>query len=206
MFFKGMPLGGMQTNCYILGDEESGKCAVFDPAAEADKILSFVEGNGFKVQYIILTHVHADHIMGLDKLKKLTDAKIVVHKGDAEMLNDSSYTLSDLFLSTAPQSTVDIVANDGDILELGSLNLNVIHTPGHTLGGMCVFCGDTLVAGDTLFASSIGRTDFPGGDYDTLIESIKDKLMVLDDDINVYPGHGMPTTIGYERKNNPYLR
>lgn len=206
MFFKGISLGGMQTNCYILGDEVSKKCAVFDPAADADKILDYVAEKGFTVKYIILTHVHADHIMGVDKLKRLTGAELVAHRGDAEMLNDSGYTLSNLFLSPAPVSKVDIVANDGDVLELGILKLNIIHTPGHTLGGMCVLCKDVLVAGDTLFAQSIGRTDFPGGDYDILISSIKNKLMILDDDINVYPGHGMPTTIGYERKNNPYLK
>lgn len=205
MFLKRLPLGSMQTNCYILADEDTKECAIFDPSAEPDRIMSVVEENGFDVKYIILTHVHADHVMALDKVKRLTDADIVAHRCDAEMLNDNGYTLSNLFFTSAPQSKANVVAEDGDTLTIGNLKLRFIHTPGHTLGGMCILCGDTLISGDTLFAGSVGRTDFPGGDHKKLIDSIKDKLMVLDDDINVYPGHGPSTTIGYERENNPYL-
>ncbi len=205
MIIDRLILGNLQTNCYILADEQTKECAVFDPAAEAGRIIAAIEKRNLKVKYIILTHVHIDHIMALDELKDLTGAQIVASTAEAELLNDNMGTLAELFSTVPPFSKADITVSDGDVLCLGKAEMKFIHTPGHTIGGMCILCGDILVSGDTLFASSIGRTDFPGGSHSQLISSINDKLMKLNDDVQVYPGHGMPTTIGTERVGNPFI-
>lgn len=205
MILERLVLGGLQTNCYVLGDEESKECAVFDPADDADRIMSVVNRYGLKVKYIILTHVHIDHIMALDKLKKITDSKIVVHSAEANLLNDETGTLAQLFGAVPPESKADVTVSDGDTLCIGNAEVKFIHTPGHTVGGMCALCGDELISGDALFSESVGRTDFPGGDHSQLISSIKNKLLTLEDKICVHPGHGPSTTIGHERVYNPYL-
>ena len=198
-------LGNLQTNCYILSDEATGECVVFDPAAEADRIISAIKKHNLKVKYIVLTHVHIDHILALDELKSETGAQVVANSLEAELLNDIHGTLADLFSALPPNSRVDITVSDGDTLAFGQSELKFIHTPGHTVGGMCILCDDLLVSGDTLFASSVGRTDFPGGNHGQLIESINSKLMKLDDSVKVFPGHGPSTTIGAERESNPFL-
>lgn len=205
MILERLVLGGLQTNCYVLADEETKECAVFDPAADADRIMSVVNQYGLNVKYIILTHVHIDHIMALDELKEITGAEIVVHVAEAKLLNDSNGTLAQLFGTVPPESKADMTVSDGDSLYLGKAEIKFIHTPGHTVGGMCALCGDTLISGDALFAESIGRTDFPNGNHSQLISSIKNKLLTLEDNICVYPGHGPSTTIGHERDYNPYL-
>ncbi|MBQ6998820.1 MAG: MBL fold metallo-hydrolase [Clostridia bacterium] len=205
MIIDRLILGNLQTNCYILADEQTKECAVFDPAAEAGRIIAAIEKRNLKVKYIILTHVHIDHIMALDELKDLTGAQIVASTAEAELLNDNMGTLAELFSTVPPCSKADITVSDGDALCLGKSEMKFILTPGHTIGGMCILCGDILISGDTLFASSVGRTDFPGGSHSQLISSINDKLMKLDDNVQVYPGHGMPTTIGDERVGNPFI-
>ncbi len=205
MIIERLTLGGLQTNCYLLADGEAGECAVFDPAAEADRILAAARRHSLRIKYIILTHVHIDHIMALDELKAATGAEIVVHSAEADLLNDSAGTLAQLFAAEPPRSRADTAVSEGDVLRLGKAELKFIHTPGHTVGGMCVLCGDILISGDTLFAESVGRTDFPGGSHAQLMQSINQKLMTLDDDIQVFPGHGPSTTIGHEREHNPYL-
>lgn len=205
MIIKRLILGSMQTNCYICGDEATRECAVIDPADECEKIIDAVKSEALSIKYIILTHCHTDHISSLDKLKAISNAPVVVHKEEAERLNDPYYTLSSLFHTTPPHTTADITVDTGDKLTLGENALSFIHTAGHTIGGMCVLCNDILFSGDTLFNQSVGRSDFPGGNHVTLITSILNKLMCLDDNIIVYPGHGEPTTIGFERNNNPYL-
>lgn len=205
MILERLILGNLQTNCYILGDEETKECAVIDPAADADRIIKVVDEHGMKVKYIILTHVHIDHITALDKIKEITGADIVVHSAEAPLLNDDNHTLAALFGTISPITESDISVSDGDTVYLGENKLTFIYTPGHTVGGMCILCGGMLISGDTLFAESIGRTDFPGGSHSQLISSIRDKLMTLEDDIRVYPGHGPSTTIGHEREANPYF-
>ncbi len=205
MIIDRLTLGNLQTNCYILSDEETKECAVFDPAAESDRIIAATQKRNLKVKYIVLTHVHIDHVMALDELKNATGAQIVSSNIEAELLNDSQGTLAELFSTNPPQSKVDIKVSDGDVLPLGNSEIKFIHTPGHTVGGICILCEDILISGDTLFASSVGRTDFPGGSHSKLISSIKDKLMNLDDSIRVFPGHGMSTTIGAERAENPFI-
>ena len=199
MILERLILGDLQTNCYILADSETKECAVFDPSAEADIILSAVNQHELKVRYIILTHVHIDHVMALDEIKKITGAPIVVHKEEADLLNDNAGTLAQLFNTTPPKAKADIKVVDGDTVFLGKKEIKFIHTPGHTIGGMCALCDNMLISGDTLFFESIGRTDFPGGNHNRLISSIKNKLMLLDNEIRVYPGHGQSTTIGHER-------
>ena len=199
MDLKRLVLGDLQTNCYILTDKETREIAVVDPSADVSRILDALYEGKTKVKYIILTHTHIDHVMALDELKKETGAQIVVHREEASHLNDAKFTLSALFSADTPKSKADISVSDGDELALGGEKLKFIHTPGHTVGGMCILCGNILVSGDTLFNQSVGRSDFPGGNHSQLIASINDKLMV-------YPGHGPSTTIGYERENNLYLQ
>ncbi len=205
MNIEKLTLGAMQTNCYILSDEKSGECAVIDPAAEAGEIIGYVRKNSLKIKYIILTHVHIDHIMALDELKKLCGAPVAVHEEEARLLNDNMGTLAQLFGTAPPASKADILLHDGDNLNLGDEVLKIIHTPGHTIGGISILCGKILISGDALLNMSIGRTDFPGGSYNQLKSSIVNKLFVLDDDTLVYPGHGEITTIGNEKSFNPFL-
>ena len=203
MDIKCLPLGNMPTNCYVLFDEKSKECAVFDPAAEGEKILSFVAG--YKVKYIVLTHMHIDHVMALDEVKEKTGAPVVVSSEDANVMNDDSFTLANFFGTTSPDTQADIKVFHGDILHLGENELKIIHTPGHTLGSICVLCDSVLISGDTLFLESVGRSDFPGGSHTTLINSIRENLFPLNDEIRVYPGHGPMTTIAHEKMYNPYL-
>lgn len=203
MVIKKLPLGNMPTNCYILADDKTKECAVFDPADEVEKIISAI--GEYKLKYIILTHMHIDHVMALDKLKEITSALVVVHSADAIALNDDNFTLANFFRTTSPETKADIIADDGDILCLGEFELKIIHTPGHTKGSMCIYCDGILISGDTLFAQSVGRTDFPGGSHSELVNSIKSKLFTLPDDTKVYSGHSDETTIGYEKMYNPFL-
>lgn len=203
MIFKRLPTGMLASNCYLVGD--SGEGAVIDPGADSRDILKMVEEAGVKVKYIILTHVHLDHICSVDRVREKTGAKVAVHEADAAALLDSRTNGSTLFGLDNTFGKADILLKDGDILELGGLKLEIIHTPGHTPGGICIKAGNSVFTGDTLFRMSIGRTDLGNGDYDDIMVSLKDRLMKLDDDTVVYPGHGASSTIGYERKHNPYV-
>lgn len=206
MNIKTAPLGELGTNFYIVTDEASKKAFAVDPGAEGELAASLIKDTGCSLEYIIITHAHADHIGALDFLKRqYTDAKIVIHSADSASLNDDNSNLCSSFYMPSPSSKADIAVNDNDILMLGKNELKFIHTPGHTKGSMCVLTDDFLISGDTLFQGSIGRCDFPGGDYGAIINSIKTKLLTLDDDLIAYPGHGNPTTIKYERENNPFL-
>ncbi len=202
MMFQRFSLGDLATNSYVLYDEKSSVAALFDAPAEADVILGFLNEKGLSLKYIFLTHAHFDHILALKELKEATDAQIVIHKDEEQYLNNTGLNLSYFPL---PEVKADVLVNDGDIIVFANTKIKVIHTPGHTLGGVCYHFDETLVSGDTLFYGSIGRYDFPMGDFDTEIRSIKEKLLILPDDIKVYPGHGPSTTIGNERKVNPYL-
>ena len=202
MELKTYTLGYMGVNSYILFDKEKGKAAVFDAPAEPEKILCFLNQHNLQLEYIFLTHGHFDHIGALDVLKAATNAKIVIHNDEEKYLNDSSLNLT---FEPLPEVFADILANDGDIFEFCGTEIKVIHTPGHTVGGVCYYFDDNLICGDTLFQGSIGRFDFPLGDFATEIKSIKERIMILPDDTKVYPGHGLSTTVGIERKENPYL-
>ncbi|MEW6096978.1 MAG: MBL fold metallo-hydrolase [bacterium] len=198
-------VGPIQSNCYILtgGDE----AIVIDPGGDAHLILNKLNELNGKLIYIINTHGHIDHIGANKKIKDATGAKILIHKKDAFMLTDSVSNLSAFFSEETISSTpADRLLEDGDYIQTSNLKLKVIHTPGHTEGGICLLGDGFVFTGDTLFESGIGRTDFPGGSCKTLIDSICKHLLVLKDETIIYPGHGRISTIGIERKNNPFLK
>ena len=205
MFLQQLQVGPLETNCYIIADEKSKIAAIIDPGENAKQIINAVNEAELKVKYIFLTHGHSDHIAALEEIKEATGAKIVIHELDAHMLTSAESNLSFLLGERFTQPSADIKLKGSEEFRLGDLFLEIIHTPGHTPGGICLKTGNIIFSGDTLFAGSIGRTDFPGGSYKTLINSIKEKLMCFDDDVVVYPGHMQPTTIGFERKHNPFL-
>ncbi len=202
MDFKIFTLGYMGVNSYVLYDKEAGKAAVFDAPAESEKILGFLNENNLKLEYIFLTHGHFDHIGCLFELKTATDAKVIIHKDEEKYLNDSSLNLT---FEPLPELFADILTKDGEVFYFCGKEIWVIHTPGHTVGGVCYYFDDCLICGDTLFQGSIGRFDFPLGDFATEIKSIKERILTLPDATKLYPGHGLLTTVGIERKENPYL-
>jgi len=193
------------TNCYVAACPETKEAIVIDPGDEAKKIYNFVTKNEFKVSAIVNTHGHWDHVGGNRDLKKLTGAPIFIHEEDAKFLTDGKLNLGSMMgkNETSPQG--DRMLKDGDVVKVGKFDLKVVHTPGHTPGGISLIGENEAFVGDTLFAGSIGRTDLPGGNYETLMTSIKNKLLPLKDEMVVYPGHGPSTTIGKERQRNPFL-
>jgi glyoxylase-like metal-dependent hydrolase (beta-lactamase superfamily II) len=194
-------VGMIGTNCYIFSDDDTNEGIIIDPGDNAKEIMRAVNENNIKAKYIILTHGHWDHIGDARKVKELTGVPILMHSLDADCMNNSKKSMGYLFGKGAVKVDADQFLNDQDELALGNTKIKVIFTPGHTLGGICLKIDNILFSGDTLFAGTIGRTDLPGGNHDTLIESIKSKLMMLEDDTVVYPGHGWSTTIGQERGN-----
>lgn len=206
MIQKGLVVGLLQVNCYILGDEETKEAVVIDPGGDEDEILDALLSENLKLKYIINTHGHFDHVDANQPLKEATGAQIVIHELDAPMLNRANEAL---FFTGKPlrPSKADILIKEGDIITFGSYRLKTLHTPGHTPGGVSFVLEDNpmVYVGDTLFAGSIGRTDFPGGDFDALIRGVREKLFTLGDHYVVYPGHGPVTTIGQERKYNPFF-
>ncbi|MBU5314129.1 MBL fold metallo-hydrolase [Tissierella carlieri] len=201
-----IPAGIYAANCYVIYSEATRDGIVVDPGGDVDEILTSVRENQLKIKYIVLTHGHADHIGGIINLKKALPASVMIHEEDREMLIDGSKNLSTMMAMGTIEIEPDLLLKDGDIIEFGDEKAEIIHTPGHTKGGICIKIGDNIITGDTLFAGSIGRTDLPGGDYETIIKSIKDKLLIYLDDVQVFPGHGAPSTIGRERVSNPFLR
>jgi glyoxylase-like metal-dependent hydrolase (beta-lactamase superfamily II) len=206
VILKRLPVGPLGANCYIAGDEKEKTGIIIDPGGDAGKIISEIGNLGLKIEKIVLTHGHGDHIGAANELKAATGAEIAIHGDDVAVMKDKS--LYEMFwLDYNPVNQPDILLKDGDILEIGELKFKVIHTPGHSRGSICLLVDGILFSGDTLFNGSIGRTDLArwGGDYNTIIKSIKTKLLTLDDDIIVYPGHGPKTAIGTERRGNPFL-
>ncbi len=206
MKFKRLPLGIYQANCYIVNDEDSKETAVIDPGGDFQEIKAYLEAEGLKVKYIILTHGHGDHIGALRELMSYSGASVCIHEEDNEMLNNSRLNLSADMGYQSVEISADKLLHDGDVLELGEAKLNIIHTPGHSRGSICIYCEGSLFSGDTLFACSIGRTDLAGGSFDQIIASIKDKLFILPEDTAVYPGHGPSSTILIEKRRNPFFQ
>lgn len=206
MIIKELVVGPIGANCIILGCEKTAEAVVIDPGDEADKILLSLAEARLTARYIINTHGHFDHVGANKRLKEATGADILIHSLDAPMLSELSTTAMAFGLRAENSPEADRLLEDGDEISFGDITLKVIHTPGHTPGGITLCTDTTAFAGDTLFYGSIGRTDLPGGNFNTLISSIKEKLFQLDDGVKVYPGHGPATTIGNEKRFNPFVR
>ena len=208
-----MVLGVCQTNCYFVYREGSEEVIFFDPASHGDKIYEALKKNGLRVAAVFLTHGHFDHILGCEALCKAAEEesgekiKVYACEAEKEMLKDARLNLSK-GMQCPCTLDADVYVKDGEELTAAGLTCKVITTPGHTSGGCCYYFEEAglLISGDTLFAESVGRTDFPTGSMSTLVRSIQEKLLVLPDETKVYPGHGESTTIEHEKKYNPYLR
>ena len=205
MIIKTLPVGPIMANCFIVGCQETMQAAIIDPGDEAEKILQSVADSNLEVKTIINTHGHFDHVSANKGIHAATNAPILIHALDAPMLEQISASAANWGLSAENSPVPDRTLNDGDTIVVGKITLNVLHTPGHTPGGISLFTEGHVFVGDTLFAGSIGRTDFPGGDFTTLKSSIQDKLFTLGDDVRVYTGHGPETTIGHEKQHNPFV-
>jgi len=199
-------VGAIATNCYIAYDEESREAMVIDPGAEGKRIMAEIAKNKLQVKYIVNTHGHSDHILANKYVKDATGAELLIHTEDAPMLTNARLNLSAYMGENSTGPAADRLLQEGDVLKLGAAELKVLHTPGHSRGGICLVGEKVVFSGDTLFQMSIGREDLPGGSFKDLINSIKTKLMPLDDSLVVYPGHGPETTIGFEKRGNPFLR
>jgi glyoxylase-like metal-dependent hydrolase (beta-lactamase superfamily II) len=203
-------LGEFETNCYVVCKNRSCRdCLIIDAGLQADELVEFLESCKLTPASVILTHGHADHIAGLQLLqKKWPELKVCIHSLDVEMLTRPDINLSMLAGTLIEIKPPDILLSDGQLIEQLGISLKVIHTPGHTPGGICLYSkGEQLLfSGDTLFAGSVGRTDFPGGNMQQLIKSVKEKLLILPDRTKVLPGHGPATTIGEEKQSNPFLQ
>ena len=199
-------LDDFETNTYLLWDEESQEAMLIDPGAPGEAVTRLIIEKELNLKYIVNTHGHGDHIGGNRYFKEVyPTAKICVHKEDEQMLYQADLNLSLFYEKTTVSPAAEVVLEDGMILHLGNEEIRIIHTPGHTRGGVCLLAGDILFAGDTLFAENVGRTDLPGGSFAELADSIQKKLFILPDEILVLAGHGDSTTIGEEKRDNPYV-
>lgn len=195
---KTVPAGIYEANCYILVDEDTKDCVIIDAGGDADKIETALESMSGKPKYVILTHGHFDHVGGVEEICSKYNIPFYISRADEEYMEKDSSVFG-----TLPKASVYI--KEGDTIKLGSYEIKVIETPGHTKGGLCFFVDNKVFTGDTLFQGSVGRTDFPGGDMNEIISSIKNKLLPLGDDVEVYPGHGPSSSIRFEKMRNPYL-
>ena len=204
MIIEKVVVGPFATNCYIVGDESTKEGIIIDPGDEAEKILKKVNELGLNIKLILLTHGHIDHAGALKEVKEALNVEVAIHTDDASFeLYQSAGLVLGLFYPRP--STPDRLLKDGDTLDVAGMRFDVLHTPGHTAGGICLLRDGVVFSGDTLFNHSIGRSDLPGGNHSHLLESIHSRLLVLDDDTVVYPGHGDETTIAAERNGNPFL-
>lgn len=207
MKFTRLVVGPLETNCYILWDPDSKCSAVIDPGGEAARIREELLSSGLAPQKILLTHGHPDHTFAAGELSSSLGIPVLMHEADTVFLSGPLdiaayyYDMSE-YLPFVPGSYLQ----DGQDIFIGSSPVRVIHTPGHSQGGVCFLTDAGLFCGDTVFAGSVGRTDLPGGDFDTLIESVRSKILTADDSVRLFPGHGPYSTVGNERRNNPFLR
>jgi hydroxyacylglutathione hydrolase len=208
MIHEILPVGMLQCNCSIFGDEQSHEAIVVDPGDNIEDIVAILAKHSLKVKAIVITHAHIDHIGGAAKLKALTGAPVHMNRDDAELYDHLDVQAGWLGVETPERTAIDTAAREGDSLRLGNAEFQVLHTPGHTQGSISLWipAENKLIAGDTLFRDSIGRTDLPGGDGRQILRSIHTKLLTLPGDATVIPGHGPNTTIGREKERNPFLR
>lgn len=183
-------VGPYQTNCYILGCKQTSQGLVIDPGDEVLRIVKEITRSGLTIKHIAITHGHIDHVGGVSELKRITKAPVLIHRLDAAALG----------------AKPDGFLEEEQVLQVGHYSISIIHTPGHSPGGVCLHAPGAVFTGDTLFAGSVGRTDFPGGSHELLVEGVRRKIFPLGDDLRVYPGHGPESTIGRERQTNPFFR
>lgn len=205
MILESLPTGPLQVNCYILGCPKTRQAAVIDPGGDVPEILALLQQHDLKLQLVINSHGHFDHVGGNRQLLAATGAELLLHQADSQLLASAASHAAAFGMQTDSSPPPQRLLAGGEQLVLGELLIEVLHTPGHSPGGICLLIEDQVIVGDTLFAGSIGRTDLPGGDHQTLIASIRDKLLVLPDATEVHPGHGPSTTIGREKRYNPFL-
>jgi len=208
MIHEILPVGRLQCNCSIIADENTREAMVIDPGDDIGDIQAILQKHGVRVKQIVITHAHIDHVGGAMKLRTATGAPILLNQKDHALLKMLDMQAAWLGMSAPDEVEVDRTVTDADKVEAGALVANVIHTPGHTEGSICLYfpAEQKLIAGDTLFAGSIGRTDLPGGSFDKIIRSLHEKVLSLPDETIVVPGHGPLTTIGDERETNPFLQ
>ncbi len=212
MIHEILPVGMLQCNCSILGDETTHEAIVVDPGDDIDEIVAILGRHQLRLKYIVITHAHIDHIGGAKKLKDLTGAPVYMNEQDIELSRTIGQQAAWIGVQPPEVASIDVLLRDADEIQCGGIRAGVLHTPGHTQGSICLLIEDNedngkkkLLAGDTLFRDSIGRTDLPGGNFRQIMESLKEKLLALDDATIVVPGHGPLTTIGREREWNPFL-
>ncbi len=210
MIVKQYEVGNFAVFCYLVGDEETQEGLFIDPADDADRLLSEATSQGIhKIKYIVNTHSHVDHVMGNAMMVKKTGAKIIIHEEEAPYLSRTPSDLLMMFRAT-PSPTADILVKEGDMIRVGKIDLKVLHTPGHSPGGMSLYTDGMVFTGDTLFVGSVGRTDFPGSSWETMEASIRKKLYVLPGNTAVFPGHNYGSTptssIQHEKRHNPFVR
>ena len=207
MIIEKLVVGDLQTNCYIVGDEVTREGVVIDPGGDADAILEAVQRLKLRMKLVVDTHGHFDHILANREVSEATGAPLAVHPEDASMLTNPLRSFALFVGQVRPSPPATVLLTEGEVIELGAVKLQVLHTPGHSPGSISLWCAEQKVifSGDVLFNMGIGRTDFPGGDAELLVESIRTKLLTLPEDTVVWPGHGPSTTIGAEKRENPFL-
>jgi glyoxylase-like metal-dependent hydrolase (beta-lactamase superfamily II) len=206
MILDNVVVGNYMVNCYITGDSETKEVIIIDPGFDGESIKKAIDKNGYKPKAVVLTHGHGDHIGAVSELMDTYGIPLYIHKFELDMISETKSNFSKMIFGKTIILTADKHLSEGDIIKVGNIEYEVIHTPGHTPGGICLKSGDALFTGDTLFQGSIGRTDFPGGSYEQIINSIKTKLLKYNDETKVYPGHNGFSSIGYEKKYNPFLK
>ena len=208
MIHEILPVGPLQCNCSVIGDEATREAMVIDPGDDIDDVLALIRKHNLQVKQIVITHAHIDHVGGAMKLRAATGAPILLNQNDYELLKMLDVQASWIGMKDPGKVQIDQSLGQADTVVAGALKAEVLHTPGHTEGSVCLYfpLEKKLIAGDTLFAGSIGRTDLPGGSFDKIIRSLREKVLALPDETVVVPGHGSLTTIGEERESNPFLR
>ncbi|MEI8128807.1 MAG: MBL fold metallo-hydrolase [bacterium] len=205
MILKQFTIGSLENNNYLLIDEKSKEAVLIDCTQDCEDIDNTLKEYGAKLKYILLTHGHFDHILGVNNFKRKYDCKVLLHEADKTLADSVTEFVKNFGIDEADVQEIDEYIRDNQIIKFGENSIKVIHTPGHTKGGVCYFVGDKLFSGDTLFYESVGRTDLPDGNFAQIKSSIEERLFKLDDNIKVYAGHGPSTTIGHEKANNQFL-
>ena len=209
MIHEVFPVGMLACNCSVLGDEATHEAIVVDPGDDAKQVQRYLDKHGLKAKYIVITHAHIDHVGGIEDLKRTTGAAVMMHGNDVPLYKEMDAQAEWLGVEPPAITDIDRLLKEGDRLRWGNLSLEVLHTPGHSPGSISLHVpGDhhRILSGDTLFQGSIGRTDLWGGSMDEILHSIGTRLMIFPDETPVFPGHGLPTTIGVERERNPFLQ